>query len=243
MVVVVPCYNEVDRLEGERFVASCTGESGLRFLFVNDGSSDGTGAMLDELAAKAPGAIEARHLPRNLGKAEAVRQGVLAALESDPYAVAFWDADLATDLEALPEFRQVLLDRPAATAVIGSRVRLLGRTIERSPMRHYLGRIFATAASFALGIAVYDTQCGAKAFRAGDRTRAAFETPFCSRWVFDVELIARLVRDCREAGEDPEQAIVELPLDRWRDVAGSKLRFGHMIVAVIDLLRIWTRYR
>lgn len=243
MVVVVPCYNEADRLDGERFVACCADDPTIRFLFVDDGSQDGTGAMLDALAARAPGSIEARHLDRNRGKAEAVRQGVLAALDANPFAVAFWDADLATDLEELPKFRAILADRPGVTAVIGSRVRLLGRTIARSPVRHYLGRIFATAASLALRIPVYDTQCGAKAFRADERTRKAFEASFTSRWVFDVEVIARLARERREAGETPAEAIVELPLERWRDVAGSKLGTGHMIVAAIDLVRIWARYR
>src|ERR1041384_6274866 len=62
------------------------------------------------------------------------------------------------------------------------------------PRRHYLGRIFATAVSLALHSPVYDTQCGAKLFRPGAPLRDALSAPFRSRWIFDVELLARLDR-------------------------------------------------
>ena len=126
--------------------------------------------------------------------------------------------------------------RPSVEVVIGSRVKLLGRRIVRHAWRHYVGRVFATGASLALGLAVYDTQCGAKLFRASDLARSVFATPFRSRWVFDVEILARYV-----AALGREQAaarIVELPLDTWIDVPGSKVRSWHATRAVFDLVRI-----
>jgi hypothetical protein len=126
--------------------------------------------------------------------------------------------------------------------IIGSRVKLLGRHIERRPSRHYLGRFFATAASAVLGLAVYDTQCGAKLFRASSAI-SFFQQPFCSRWIFDVEIIARLIQARRgKESRQPEQVIYEVPLLAWKDIPGSKLKYSDFVRAAWELLRIRNRY-
>ena len=110
-------------------------------------------------------------------------------------------------------------------------------------MRHYLGRVFATAASAALRLPVYDTQCGAKMFRATPETRRLFETPFCTNWIFDVELLARFIRLRKGAGlEPPEKCVYELPLHAWRDVAGSKVRPRDFLKSFFELLRVYWTY-
>jgi dolichyl-phosphate beta-glucosyltransferase len=69
-----------------------------------------------------------------------------------------------------------------------------------------------------------DTQCGAKLFRVTSTLRSAIATPFLTRWVFDVELIARFVALAEGSGEaSVESSIVEYPLHSWEDVAGSKV--------------------
>ena len=133
--------------------------------------------------------------------------------------------------------------RPELQVIIGSRVKLLGRRIERRPTRHYVGRVFATVVSTMLNLAVYDTQCGAKLFRASPSMYAAFREPFTSRWIFDVELLARLIQSRR--GKDLPQAkdmIYEFPLTEWRDVPGSKLVYGDFVRAAGDLWKIHNRY-
>ena len=117
--------------------------------------------------------------------------------------------------------------------VRGSRVAMLGRAVERSPIRHYTGRIFATLASLVLGFQVYDTQCGAKVFRQGPALRAAVSERFASRWAFDVELLGRLAQ---EYGD--KKGFMEEPLRAWHDVSASKLSFWSSMRAIADLLRI-----
>lgn len=239
--IVVPCYNEARRLPVERFVAFAAREPRVHILFVNDGSTDETGALLDSVCQQRR--LQVRHLPCNQGKAEAVRQGCLQAFADSAAYVGYWDADLATPLDVIPDFLQVLQERPELELVCGARVQLLGRSVRRSPLRHYLGRVFATAASLALRLRIYDTQCGAKLFRATPRLQAAFAQPFGSRWLFDVEILARLVAESRQRRLPPVEDIVyEYPLPQWHDVAGSKVKPLDFPKALLELSAIYWKY-
>lgn len=238
--IVVPCYNEEARLQAEAFVRAVRGDPALIVLFVNDGSTDATAALLREICARSPQQLRQLDLAKNAGKAEAVRQGMLQAFSLDVAWVGYWDADLAAPLDELGALAAAV-QRPGVELALGSRVRLLGRSIERSPLRHYLGRLFATLASMVLRLPVYDTQCGAKLFRRTERVARVFAQPFMTRWIFDVEILARLAV---EAGEQAlPGTVVEVPLHRWHDVAGSKLRPGSAIRAGLELLRVarWIR--
>jgi putative flippase GtrA/glycosyltransferase involved in cell wall biosynthesis len=235
-VVVVPCYDEERRLNLAAFRAFLAQPNDTVLLFVDDGSRDGTLALLKGLSAEFPTRALVLPLEQNHGKAEAVRRGILAALEREPRHVGYWDADLATPLDVITDFQKTLSD-PALDVVLGARVALLGRHIERRAVRHYLGRIFATAASLTLNAPVYDTQCGAKLFRVTSRTRALFDRPFSSRWIFDVELIARYL-----AGGGTTKGIYEYALARWTDVGESKLKSSDFIRASGEMLRIYREY-
>jgi glycosyltransferase involved in cell wall biosynthesis len=242
-MIVVPCYNEAERIDLPAFRRYLDASDAVRFLFVNDGSRDATAKILAEFAAVHEARCELLDLPQNVGKAEAVRQGMLHALSRQPRHVGFWDADLATPLETIEAFVELLERRPALQMVLGSRVRLLGRTVERRAVRHYLGRVFATLASLVLGLPVYDTQCGAKLFRAGPELARLLAAPFQTRWIFDVELLARFAAFHPRGKAAAETAIYELPLDEWRDVPGSKLRPRDFARAMFGLARIYWRYR
>ncbi len=244
-IIVVPCYNEAARLDVVSFRQFVASSPAVKFVFVNDGSTDGTNALLEHMRRVEPLAFDVVHLDANVGKAGAVRAGVLAALAQDPVHVGYWDADLATPLTAIQSFCALLEERSEIELVMGARVKLLGRRIERRAPRHYLGRVFAAAASVSLNLAVYDTQCGAKLFRASERVRQVFSSPFRSRWIFDVEVLARLSALRRQAGLGPlDEAVYELPLIEWRDVKGSKLTVADFGIAALDLARIyWRRHR
>jgi glycosyltransferase involved in cell wall biosynthesis len=238
-LVVVPCYDEASRLPRDAFARFLRETSDVSLLFVDDGSCDATRGVLEGLASEFPSRAQVLALPTNRGKAEAVRAGVLRAFEDSPAFVGYWDADLATPLEAILEFRDVMERRPGLLLVLGARVVLLGRHVERRALRHYLGRVAATVTSLVLGLRVYDTQCGAKLFRATPEVRSLFEERFLAGWLFDVEILARLVR---RLGPEAANVLYEQPLVRWSEVGGSKLRTSDYARAALDLLRIWLRY-
>lgn len=242
--IVVPCYDEAARLDAAAFLQCAREMPGVEFLFVDDGSSDGTRAMLEALCQQEPTSLRMLVLPANGGKAEAVRQGVLAAAEGAPAFVGYWDADLSTPLSELPGFVAELTARPEIVLVLGSRVNLLGRRIRRRLSRHYLGRIFATFSGALLRLPVYDTQCGAKVLRCEPEIVALFADRFRARWVFDIELLARLIEQRRQSGSSPlECAAVELPLHDWHDVEGSKVGAGAYLGAMWDVVGIAVRHR
>lgn len=239
--IVVPCYDEAARLDLDAFSRALATEPRLVLRFVDDGSRDRTLERLRAFEQQHPGRVRLTTLPSNRGKAEAVRAGVLAALDDGPDYVGYWDADLSAPLDELGGLVAVLESDDRLAIALGSRVRLLGRTIERLAWRHYLGRVVATVAAWALGVAVYDTQCGAKLLRAGPAVRRVFASPFGTGWTFDVELLARWLRDRRAEGEpEPERAIVEVPLRVWRHVPGSKVRPSALPRALLELF--WIRW-
>jgi dolichyl-phosphate beta-glucosyltransferase len=233
-LIVVPCFNEAARLDLAAFARGLTQQPGVAFVFVDDGSTDGTAAVIQRLAAEWADRVTLVRLERNSGKAEAVRRGVVHAATLQPAMIGYWDADLATPLEDIPMIAAALAETDVVLA-LGSRVRMLGRDIDRAMLRHYIGRAFATLASMQLRLPVYDTQCGAKIFRATPEAIALFTRPFRLRWCFDVELIARFLslRGTRGA-----RAFVEVPVTRWRDPGGSKLTWRQAARIIPEVWRL-----
>src|SRR5262245_49324292 len=224
--VVIPCYNEEQRLASADLLAFLDARPDAALCLVDDGSGDGTSHVLERVRASQPQRIFVQRLAVNGGKAEAVRAGVrhVAGLGRWPF-IGYWDADLSTPLEEVDRILRVLCETPHCVLAMGSRVKRLGARIERKASRHVLGRMFATCAVQILGVSVYDSQCGAKLFRA-DYAEVFFGEPFLTRWLFDLEMLVRL-RNARPASF--EHAICEVPVSEWREVGGSKLSLAAMV--------------
>jgi dolichyl-phosphate beta-glucosyltransferase len=240
--IVVPCYNEAKRLPSDAFLSFLSNAPEVSLCFVNDGSTDGTIDVINAIRYKAPeGAVDVIEQPRNLGKAEAVRRGMLHCADKKGVKyIGYWDADLATGLDEVLIMTAQLDRNIALLMVTGCRVKRLGASIDRHGLRHLLGRAFATFASLVIGLPVYDTQCGAKLFKH-EIAGTIFQTPFLAKWIFDVEVFVR-VRDLVGPSESLER-ILEMPLFKWTDIKGSKISLYHWFRAPMDLLKIYLSYR
>ena len=131
--IVVPCYNEEERLQLSEFSRFFKKDNTTFFCFVDDGSTDGTKKIVADFVKKNPERAQAVFLSFNQGKAEAVRQGINTLLKTHKFQfVGYWDADLATPLLTILEFIEKVQSSRALVAVCGSRILRLGASIHRS---------------------------------------------------------------------------------------------------------------
>lgn len=239
LCIIVPCFNEAARLTVAEWQSAFASGHARSWLLVDDGSTDATLALLRDVAEPFD-QVEVLALPDNVGKAEAVRQGALWALQkAECEWVAYLDADLATPTDELWRIFERHSQDPQIQAVLGSRIQRLGARIERKALRHYFGRCAATAISLVLRLPTYDTQCGAKVIRR-DLAELVFATPFASRWLFDAELIARTRNLLGRA--EIRSRMVEEPLDVWHEKPGSKIRPIDLLRLPLDLWRLHKIY-
>jgi dolichyl-phosphate beta-glucosyltransferase len=193
--------------------------SRFAILVSDDGSGQAEVARLRSLLSgkrvslgpNAPTLLDPLLYERNTGKGAAVVRGW--QLGKDYSLLAFADADGAVSASEILRAEQYFRSQRGYDALLGSRIKMLGRSIRRNPLRHVSGRIFATLVSVVSGLPAYDTQCGFKIL-----SRQAFERVHphlvSSGFAFDVELCLLLLRT--------GHSVVEFPLD-WSDVPGSKL--------------------
>ncbi|WP_224997920.1 glycosyltransferase [Cesiribacter sp. SM1] len=236
--IIIPCYNEQFRLPRDEFLEVFQ-STNFFFCFVNDGSSDKTQYVLEMLRSGREERVQVISLPRNKGKAEAVRTGVLKALSWHDFSyIGYFDADFSTPItEALHLLEESGEDK---LLIMGSRVKRLGATIERNLARHYFGRIFSTVASLTLKIPVYDTQCGAKLIST-KVARQLFTAPFLTRWLFDMEILARCIE--MFGRKETCTTVSEIPLKVWKRKDHSHLKISHMLKVPFELYKIYSHYK
>ena len=237
--VVIPCFNEAQRLSRNEFLSFIDENSGYHLCFVNDGSTDSTLAELEALRKGREAYISIYNLKTNRGKAEAVRAGMLhmSKFEGLDY-IGFLDADLSTNLRDFNEL-VTTLQNASYKVVSGARIARIGATISKSTSRKWATSIINFFIRMLLSMNFKDTQCGAKVFHK-DMIELLFEERFVSKWLFDVELFVRMKKHFTVA--KAKELICEQPLKRWEHVDGSKISMKDALQIFYQLLQIHRHY-
>jgi dolichyl-phosphate beta-glucosyltransferase len=229
--IVVPTYNEEPRLrrcllELHRLAREEHWGDDVEVIIVDDGSIDRTvEAARNQLGLLPRGRLF--RLPWHAGKGGAVRLGVAAA-QGD--AIAFMDADLATELSALTRALEAL---HGADIAIGSRAVPGSVVTGRSHIREILHRGFRSQVRRLTGVSAGDPQCGFKAFRS-EAAKVLFAMSRVDGFGFDVEILL--------LAQKVGYRIVEIPV-RWHAVDGSHIQVLRDSLAVLsDVARIRLRY-
>ncbi len=228
--IVIPCYNEQDRLPAtvdsiKRYMASRPGEYEL--ILSDDGSSDRTGDVIAEAMRDSP-QVQAVRLPHNRGKGRALAEGVAV---SKGERVLLTDADLSTPIEELPKL-EAPLDAGAGVAIASRSIKGSQVVISQPVYRVLMGKTFNLIVQLMLLPGLWDTQCGFKLFR-GDLARGVFAELRTDGFGYDPEALYLAKR----RGE----RIAEVPVI-WRHSAPTKVvPIRHSLDMFRDVVR--TRFR
>ena len=238
--VVIPCYNEEERLLSKEFTDFIDKNSGYHLCFVNDGSKDGTIDVLSQLSLGREDYITVYDCKKNGGKAEAVRLGMLhLAKRADLDYIGFLDADLSTDLADFDDLVSTI-ENSNFKVVSGSRICRMGANISKEPARALISMTINFIIRKILSMNFKDTQCGAKIFHK-DIIKVAFHKKFVTKWIFDVEIFKRIA--IHYGVNKAKSIICELPLKRWVHADGSKLSMKDSFKIIGQLGQIAWIYR
>ncbi len=233
--IVIPAYNEEARLGPalDAYAAYFFPKYGsdVEFVVVVNGSTDGTEGIARGFAQKHP-QVRAIVEPMPVGKGGAIMLGFAGAKGE---LVGFVDADNSTPPEAFQDLVEHIAD---AGAIIASRWLKESRVSPRQPRaRRAASRVFNFLVRTIFGLAITDTQCGAK-LMTGEAVRTILPRLGLTRWAFDVDLLFQL----RRAGF----RTIEWPTT-WHDAAGSRLKVGkvslEMFVAICRLRLLYSPFR
>ncbi len=230
IALLIPCYNEEFRLQ-ENHVASLLEETTIAIYFLNDGSTDNTGTIIEKICNQYPNNCLNINYKKNEGKAAVLYKSIREISTTHNYDyIGYFDADFSTPPTEIKRLVNSIITSNYQF-VIGSRILLLNANIKRRWYRHIIGRIILTLINFKHHLDIYDTQCGAKIF-SKEIIDCAFEQPFKTSWLFDTEIFIRLKQS------NVLQKGKEIPLEEWTDYGGSKLSWKSSFKILKELLII-----
>lgn len=238
--IIIPCYNEENRLDVNAFKNFISTENKYHLCFVNDGSIDDTISVLKQIQKSNPGKVSVIDLINNGGKATAVRAGAkyLYTRREVTY-IGFMDADLSTDFNDFGDLVNTLHTNRDLGFVFGSRAKEASEGIKKDGIRAIISKLINILIVFILGLSIADTQCGAKVFES-NLVPLLFGKKFYTKWLFDVEMFIRMKRYFGK--EKTVSLIFEQPLSRWVHMEDSKLGLRDSLEIPFRLVSIWLNY-
>ena len=184
--LVIPLYNEEkilrDTCRAVKTYMDATFGTDYEVVFVDDGSTDASKAILDEICADR---IRYLSYQPNRGKGYAVRQGMLSALGD---LAVFTDCDLAYGLDVIGEIAAKFDAEPLIGAVVGSRVKHPEGYAGYSFFRRIVSKTYLSLLRIWGGLSLSDSQTGLKGFRR-DAAKRIFSLSSVDRFAFDYEAI------------------------------------------------------
>ncbi|GAC1411045.1 MAG: polyprenol monophosphomannose synthase [Gemmatimonadaceae bacterium] len=186
-LVIVPTYNE--RFNIARLIPAILAQDpSLEVLVVDDGSPDGTGAIVDGIAANNP-RVHVIHREGKLGLGTAYIAGFRWALERKYDLVFEMDADFSHNPERLPEFLEAIRE---ADVVLGSRYQNGHVNVVNWPMsRLFLSYAANVYARFVTGLPIFDTTGGFKLFRRNVLESIDLNSVKSNGYAFQIEMSFR----------------------------------------------------
>ena len=231
LFMIVPCFNEEKRINLD-YWNKLSEIPNVHWIFVNDGSSDGTQSLLNQISNSS-----VINLDRNSGKAEAIRKGISDIFDknlAEIFQVGYLDADSAFEIQDIKNVVMLSFSKGSTfDSYWGSRVALSGRNITRNNLRHILSRILITFFGYRMGNLPYDPQTGFKIFKFNKEQMAIFDRNFETKWFVDIEILLRF-----KAVNGKDMRIWEEPVNTWKDIEGSKIRGLELITVFRDLVKI-----
>lgn len=196
---VFPAYNEVDFLEPavNKTIQALEGWNySFEIIIAEDGSTDGTAELAEELSKKYP-SVRHIHREERLGRGKALNN---AFKQSEGEILVYMDLDLATDVKYLKPLIEAI-DNEGYDLATGSRM-LPQSKVERSLRRSLTSKLYNFMVRHILGSKIHDHQCGFKAFKRGP-TLKLIEEVSARHWFWDTEILVRAARKGYKIKEIP----------------------------------------
>jgi glycosyltransferase involved in cell wall biosynthesis len=225
VTAIIPVFNDrraLERAIPESLTVLSTITQHFEVIVAEDGSTDGSAELVREYEAT-NAHVKLLHSDSRLGRGNALNRAIREAQGS---IVCYYDVDLATDMQHLPELIEKI--RKGADISTGSRL-LPESDIRRTEGREIASRSYNFLVRFILGSKLFDHQCGFKAFNKAT-ILPVLPTIRSNHWFWDTELLVRAQRK--------GYTVTEFPV-RWRAGRGTTVRIKDVFGMGSSILRLW----